>query len=239
MNTPPALTITDLSFAYPAGPATVPSYTLDQVSLSVAAGERVGIIGANGCGKTTLLLTICGVLAPSSGTVAVFGVPVQVGVFQPEVGFVFQNPNDQLFCPTVAADVAFGPTNLGLPADVIAARVHAALATTRTAHLAERAPHHLSGGEKRLVALAGVLAMQPRLILLDEPEAHLDRRARREVLTLLHAMRETLLIASHDFAVLAEVCTRVVLLSGGRVVADDCPEAVLENPPLLAEHGLT
>lgn len=235
----PALRITDLSFAYPAAPATVPSYTLDHISLSVAAGERVGIIGANGCGKTTLLLTICGVLAPSRGTVAVFGAPVQVGVFHPDVGFVFQNPNDQLFCPTVAADVAFGPTNLGLSADVIAARVQAALTTTRTAHLAERAPHHLSGGEKRLVALAGVLAMQPRLILLDEPEAHLDRRARRELLTLLYAMPETLLIASHDFAALAEVCTRVVLLSGGRVVADDRPAAVLENASLLAEYGLT
>lgn len=229
----PALHIHELAFAY-----APPHTTLHHLNLTIPAGERVGVIGANGCGKTTLFLLLCGVLAPTTGTIAVFGTAVQPRRFNPDVGLVFQHPADQLFCPTVREDIAFGPTNMGLAPAEIAARTATAMHTTGTTHLAERAPHHLSGGEQRMVAIAGILAMQPRLLVLDEPESHLDSRARRSLIELLQRIPETLLIASHDLSLIAATCTRLLVMRGGTLVADDAPAAILRDAALLERHGL-
>ncbi len=194
------------------------------IDLQVQPGERVGIIGANGSGKTTLFLTLCGVLTPLAGEIVLAGVPVVPGAFRPEIGMVFQNPDDQLFCPSVRDDVAFGPINLGLPPAEVAARVDAALSATGTTHLIERPPHHLSGGEKRMVAIAGVLALHPRLVIYDEPDAYLDTHARRRLVQFLQASPETALIASHSLDFLLAVCSRLVLLEAGQICADGTPD---------------
>jgi len=229
----PVLAVSGLSFNYPDKP-----HVLQDVSLKVWAGERVGIIGPNGAGKTTLFLLICGVLKPVAGEIRLFGKPVLPGAFIPEVGMVFQNPDDQLFCPSVKEDVAFGPRNLGLPRGEVEARVAEAFAVTGTSGLADRAPHHLSGGEKRLVAIAGVLAMRPRLVIYDEPTSNLDIRYRRRLINFLLAAQETMLIASHDLEFILEVCNRVVLLDGGRIIANGNPRGVMGDVALMEAHGL-
>jgi cobalt/nickel transport system ATP-binding protein len=211
---------------------------LHDVSLQVQPGDRVGLVGPNGSGKTTLFLTVCGILTPATGRVLLFGQPVVPGQFSPQVGMIFQHPDDQLFCPTVRDDVAFGPTNLGLPPQEVAPRVALALQQTGTAHLAERAPHHLSGGEKRMVAIAGVIAMQPHIILYDEPDAYLDRRARRRLVQFLQTHPAASLIATHDLELVAEVCQRVVVLDDGQLVADGPPDDVLRDAALMEQHGL-
>lgn len=218
----PALSVDQLSFGYPQQPR-----LLDAVSFAIQPGERVGVVGLNGSGKTTLFLLLCGILIPSAGTVSLFGQPVVPGAFRPEIGMVFQNPDDQLFAPTVRDDVAFGPTNMGLSPDEIDTRVAEALALTATEALAARPPHHLSGGEKRMVAIAGVLAMRPRLVIYDEPDANLDQQARARLIAFLRESRETLLLASHDLACVRAVCTRVFLLDRGRIAADGPPQMVL------------
>lgn len=229
----PVLEVLALSFNYPDRP-----HVLQGVSLRVWAGERVGVIGPNGAGKTTLFLLICGVLRPASGKIYLFGRPVVPGEFLPEVGMVFQTPEDQIFCPAVKEDVAFGPRNLGLSKEEVEARVQEAFAITGIAELANRPPHHLSGGEKRLVAIAGVLAMRPRLVLYDEPTSNLDHRYRRRLINFLEAARETMLIASHDLEFILEVCNRVVLIDGGRIVANGNPREVMGDGALMEAHGL-
>ncbi|MGQ9497786.1 MAG: energy-coupling factor ABC transporter ATP-binding protein [Desulfotomaculales bacterium] len=229
----PVLVVSGLSFNYPDKP-----HVLQDVGLKVWAGERVGIIGPNGAGKTTLFLLICGVLKPVAGEIRLFGKPVLPGAFIPEVGMIFQNPDDQLFCSSVEEDVAFGPRNLGLPKEEVEARVAEALTVTGTSGLADRAPHHLSGGEKRLVAIAGVLAMRPRLVIYDEPTSNLDIRYRRRLINFLRAAQETMLIASHDLEFILEVCNRVVLLDGGRIIANGSPRVVMGDVALMEAHGL-
>jgi cobalt/nickel transport system ATP-binding protein len=221
---PPALRVDKLSFAYPQQPP-----LLDTLSFTIQPGERVGFIGLNGSGKTTLFLLLCGVLTPTAGTITLFGNPVVPGAFRPEIGMVFQNPDDQLFAPTVRDDIAFGPTNMGLPPDEIAARVAESLALTATEALAERAPHHLSGGEKRMVAIAGVLAMRPRLVLYDEPDANLDRAALHRLMAFLQTSQETILLSSHNLECVQAVCTRVILLHRGELAADAPPQTVLDS----------
>ena len=229
----PALCVRDLAFAYSAE-----RVVLRGITLTVAPGERVGVIGPNGAGKTTLFHLLCGVLAPSGGAVELFGERVRNGRFHPQIGLLFQNPDDQLFSPSVWDDVAFGPQNLGLsPADV-RARVESALALTGTADLARRAPHHLSGGEKRMVSIAGVLAMQPRLIIYDEPSANLDIRARRRLIRFLQNTSETMLISAHDLELILEVCDRVLLLDEGGLIADGPPRTVMNDAALMEAHGL-
>lgn len=228
-----ALVVENLAGGYPDWPA-----VLQGISLEVQPGERVGLIGPNGSGKTTLFLTVCGILAPAAGRVLLFGQPVVPGQFSPQVGMIFQQPDDQLFCPCVRDDVAFGALNMGLPPQETAARVALALQQTGTAHLAERAPHHLSGGEKRMVAIAGVIAMQPRLILYDEPDAFLDRRARRRLIQFLQAHPAASLIATHDLELVSEVCQRVVVLDAGRLVAAGHPHDLLSDAALMERHGL-
>jgi len=199
--------------------------------------ERIGLIGPNGSGKTTLFLLICGVLQPSCGQINLFGSPVLNKHFRPDVGLIFQNPNDQLFCPLVKDDVAFGPQNMGLTKEEVDVRVKEALSAIDCLDLAERSAHHLSQGEKRMVAIATILSMQPRLIIYDEPSANLDIRSRRRLIQLLQATKETLMIASHDLELILEVCDRVVLIDNGYIITDGNPHDVLGDESLMEAHG--
>jgi len=228
-----ALTVSGLSFSYPDQPS-----ALQDVRLALQPGERVGLIGPNGAGKTTFFLLICGVLKPSAGEIALFGQPMVHGAFRPEIGMVFQNPDDQLFCPSVRDDVAFGPQNLGLSHEEVEDRVEEVLSTVGIVDLISRPPHHLSGGEKRMVSIAGVLAMRPRLVVYDEPSANLDIRSRRRLIRFLQAAPETVLIASHDLELVLEVCDRVVLLDEGRIVVNGVPSQVMCDVALMEAHGL-
>lgn len=228
-----ALEVSGLWFSYPKH-----ANVLENVNLCISPGERVSLIGPNGSGKTTLFLLICGVLKPTSGGIDVFGESIVHGGFRPEIGLVFQNPDDQLFSPSVRDDVAFGPQNLGLSLQEVDARVRDALTTAGVLGLADRPPHHLSGGEKRMVAVAGVLAMRPKLVIYDEPSSNLDIRSRRRLIDFLQASSQTLMIASHDLEFVLEVSDRVVLLDEGRVVADGRARDVLGDARLMDAHGL-
>lgn len=227
------LLVSSLSVSYNSRPD-----VLRNVSFSIFPGERIGLIGANGAGKTTLFLSICGVLSPARGKIQLFGKPAIPGEFRPEIGLVFQNPDDQLFCSSVWEDVAFGPENLGLPPEAVQERVEQVLSAAGILPLASRIPHQLSGGEKRMVAIASVLAMQPQLVLYDEPSANLDFRARRRLIRFLQQSSETLAIASHDLELILEVCDRVLILNQGQIVTDGKPRDVMADRQLMESHGL-
>lgn len=228
-----AIAITNLCYSYPNQ-----RQILANLNLSIFPGERVGLIGPNGAGKTTLFLSICGILSPSVGEIILFGKPVIPGEFRPEIGLVFQNPDDQLFCPTVRDDVAFGPENMGLTPAEVEGLVEEALIVTGATQLKERVPHQLSGGEKCMVAIASVLAMHPQLVLYDEPSANLDLRARRRLITFLQCSRETILLSSHDLELILEVCDRVLLLNQGNILAAGIPSEVMRNKELMEANGL-
>jgi cobalt/nickel transport system ATP-binding protein len=230
-----AISARGLRFRYPNGVV-----GLDGVDLRVGHGERVAVLGPNGAGKTTLMLHLNGLLS-GDGDLAVAGVDVAGGdlrELRARVGLVFQDPDDQLFMPTVREDVAFGPLNLGVTPEAAAARVAAALAEVRMEHVADRAPHQLSLGQRRRVAIATVLAMDPSLLVLDEPSASLDPRARRELLEMLARLDETMLVVTHDLPFVAELCERAVVLSAGRIVADGRCADILRDQALLAAHDL-
>jgi cobalt/nickel transport system ATP-binding protein len=210
---------------------------LQNVSFQLRQGERVGLIGPNGAGKTTLMLCLTGVIRATAGDVLMEGEPVAAGGFHPGMGFVFQQAEDQLFSPTVAEDVAFGARNLGLTGAALDEAVAAALHRVGIAALADRPVHHLSGGEKRLACLAGVLVMSPRLLLLDEPSAALDLRNRRRLIDLLRWMDQAMLVASHDLELVLELCPRVILIDDGRIVADGAARDLLSDADLMARHG--
>ncbi|MCC6773144.1 MAG: ABC transporter ATP-binding protein [Gemmatimonadaceae bacterium] len=230
-----AIHATGLAYAYPGDrPA------LQGVDLHVGHGERVALLGPNGAGKTTLLLHLNGLLR-GGGALEVAGVDARDGsirALRARVGLVFQDPDDQLFMPTVAEDVAFGPLNLGLDRDEASARVRGALAAVRMQHAADRAPHQLSMGQRRRVAIATVLAMRPALLALDEPSANLDPRSRRELLEVLQMVEGTMIVATHDLPLAAELCERAVILAGGRIQADAATRELLSDPRVLAEHDL-
>ena len=234
-----AITVRSLSFAYHDG-----TRALNDVSFSVAEGECVGVIGPSGAGKSTLLLHLNGILPERlDGTphVAIFGKdisPRTLHVIRREAGLVFQNPADQLFCPPVAEDVAFGPEQFGLDPEEQANRVRVALAQMGLEGFDARSPHHLSQGEKRRVCLAGVLACQPRLLLLDEPTSSLDPRARRELISLVRSLRLTTLVATHDLGLVADLCTRVILLNGGTVITDGPTASILGYEMRMEANGL-
>jgi cobalt/nickel transport system ATP-binding protein len=228
----PVLVVRGLSFSYPDTPD-----VLNDITLEVMLGERVGLIGPNGAGKTTLFLVICGVLKPNDGELSLLGQPVAFGKFNPRAALVFQNPDDQLFCPTVREDVAFGPQNMGLSKEEVEARVKEALATVSASRFADRPVHHLSEGEKRIVSIASVLAMRPELMMYDEPSANLDIRSRRRLIRLLQSSAETLLVASHDLELILEVCGRVILIDEGKIVADGDPRQIMGNEQLMEAHG--
>ena len=224
-----------LEYRYPNG-----REALRGVDLHLRHGERVALLGPNGAGKTTFMLHLNGLLR-GDGHLEVAGVVVGDKTLQAvraRVGLVFQDPDDQLFMPTVREDVAFGPLNLGCSREQALARVDAALDAVRMAHAADRAPHQLSMGERRRVAIATVLAMEPALLVLDEPSASLDPRARRELLEVLERIERTLLLATHDLPLAAELCERAVVLAGGRIVADGPTPEVLGDADLLAAHDL-
>jgi len=230
-----ALSVTHLSYTYPDQTA-----ALRDVSFDIGEGETVGLIGPNGAGKTTLLLHLNGLL-PGRGAVRVYGQSTDGGdrrEIRRRVGLVFQDPDDQLFMPSVQDDVAFGPLNLGLPEEEVRARVRQALAQVGMEGVADRSPHHLSFGERKRVALATVLAMQPDVLVLDEPTANLDPRARRQFLDLLPTLPQTKLLATHDLEAVAELCPRVLLLDQGQLFADGPAADILREANLMATHGL-
>lgn len=233
---PPAVRVTGLRHVYPDG-----HIGLDCVDLTVAAGERVAILGPNGAGKTTLMLSLNGVLTPTQGSVVIGEMTLSrktVREIRRRVGLVFQDPDDQLFMPTVAQDVAFGPANFGVAGRELSARVADALAAVSMTDHADRSPAHLSLGQRRRAALATVLACHPEILVLDEPSANLDPMARRVLAETLAGLPATILVVTHDLPYAAQLCTRAVILDDGRVVADGAMAEILGNADLLAAHRL-
>ena len=236
MSVAPALEVRDLAYVYPDG-----QQALCGVDLSVGTGERVALLGPNGAGKTTLVLHLNGILTPSRGRVTVDGLAVgrdTLAEVRRRVGIVFQDPDDQLFSPTVRQDVAFGPANLGLRGAELDERVDLALAQVGMTGHADRPPHHLSFGQRRRVAVATVLAMCPSVLALDEPSSNLDPASRRELAEILSDLDVTVLMVTHDLPYALWLCGRSVLLSGGRVAADGPTGTLLANADLLREHRL-
>lgn len=235
--TPPLVEIRDLGFHYPDGTA-----ALDAVSLTVARGERVAVLGPTGSGKSTLLQHLNGLLRPTAGGVWIDGVAVEDGATLPairrQVGLVFQDPNDQLFLPTLLEDVAFGPLNDGAATADAAGRATAILHELGLDGIGARAAHHLSGGERRLAALATVLVSRPVVLALDEPTGDLDARSRHRLVALLRHRPETLLVATHDLALAGALCRRGVVLYDGRLVADRALAELLADRTLLERYGL-
>ncbi|MFA7256149.1 MAG: ABC transporter ATP-binding protein [Kiritimatiellales bacterium] len=232
----PVLEIKNLGFCYPDG-----TEALHNISCRFEYGEAVGLIGGNGAGKSTLLQHLNGCLTPSEGTVLFGGIPISremLAEVRRAVGVVFQDPDDQLFMSTVFDDVAFGPLNLGLPSDEVTARVHCALERVGMRHLCDRPPYKLSGGEKRAVSIATILAVSPDIIVLDEPSSNLDPRGRRRLIDLLRGFGQTRIIATHDLELVVEVCQRAIVLDGGRIVAEGPVVEILNNEELMLAHGL-
>ncbi|ACY21184.1 ABC transporter related protein [Gordonia bronchialis DSM 43247] len=231
-----AIEIAGLGHTYPDG-----HVALDGVDLAVRPGERVALLGPNGAGKTTLMLHLNGVLTPSAGTVAINGIRLSrktIRDVRQQVGLVFQDPDDQLFMPTLIEDVAFGPANFGVRGEQLAERVDAALDVVAMTEHARRSPHHLSGGQRRRGALATVLACRPDILVLDEPSANLDPVARRELAQTLADLPQTMLVVTHDLPYAAQLCDRAVIVDDGHIVADGPIAEILCDAELLAAHRL-
>jgi cobalt/nickel transport system ATP-binding protein len=234
--TTPVLDVRRLAYAYPDG-----HQALFGVDLHVHRGERVALLGPNGAGKTTLVHHLNGILAAGAGTIEVSGIPLNrynLREVRRRVGIVFQDPDDQLFMPTVRQDVAFGPRNLGVKGAELDARVLAALERVGMAAYVDRPPHHLSYGQRRRVAVATVLAMQPEILVMDEPTSNLDPASRRELADILRGLDVTLLLVTHDLPFALELCPRSVVLHNGVVAADRGTYEVLTDPELMAANRL-
>ena len=226
-----SISVCELGFSYPDG-----TPALKSISFEIGHGESVAIVGANGAGKSTLLMHLNGILTPSRGSVRIGDVPVSkdtLSDIRKAVGFVFQNPDDQLFMPTVYEDVAFGPMNLGLPAADVEQRAADALERVGVTKLRDRPPYRLSGGEKRSVAIATVLAMCPNVLVLDEPSSNRDPQARRRLIELLATFEHTKIIASHDLDMALDLCERTIVISQGEVAADGPTREIFEDAGLL------
>jgi cobalt/nickel transport system ATP-binding protein len=238
MNTP-SLEIKELAFAYPDG-----NQALYGVNLSIQKGERVALLGPNGAGKTTLVMHMNGIHPTSHGSIHVAGELVDsknresIKQIRSKVGIVFQDPDDQLFMPTVGEDVAFGPYNMGLRGAELNRVVDEALELVGMSEFKDRPPHHLSFGQRRRVAVATVLAMKPEILILDEPSSNLDPASRRELAEILRSLDITIVMVTHDLPYAFELCERSVILSGGIIVADNDTKVILKNQALLKSHRL-
>ncbi|MBK8901525.1 MAG: ABC transporter ATP-binding protein [Anaerolineaceae bacterium] len=231
----PTLEVTNLSFAYPDG-----HQALHGVNFSIGAGQKVALVGPNGAGKSTLMLHLNGLLT-GEGTLAVAGLPIakeNLPLIRSKVGMVFQNPDDQLFSPTVFDDVAFGPLHMGYPEAEVRQRVARALAQVNMAEFETRLSHHLSIGQKKRVAIATVLSMDPEILVLDEPSAGLDPRARRSLINLLRELPLTMLVSTHDMLLVQELFPRMIVMDEGRMVADGDTAVLLRDTAFLEAHGL-
>ncbi len=231
-----AMEVRDLYYTYPDG-----TEALRGVSFRVKAGEAVALVGGNGAGKSTLLLHLVGLLFAQRGEVHIGDTCLtreNAAQARRAVGMVFQDPDDQLFMPTVAEDVAFGPLNAGVSPEQAVEHVASALARVGMSHVRNRPPYRLSAGEKRAVALATVLAMSPKILLLDEPSSNLDPRGRRRLIELLRSFEHTRIIATHDLELVVEICARVFVLDGGRIVATGPVGEILNDEELMRAHAL-
>jgi len=239
MSSKPALVVEDLAFAYPDG-----HQALFGVNLRIAAGERLALLGPNGAGKTTLVMHLNGIHGAQHGYVEIDGMRIDVNnkaglkQIRSTVGLVFQDPDDQLFMPTVFEDVAFGPRNMGLSPSEVEVRVAEALSRVGMSHLAQRPPHHHSFGQRRRVAVATVLAMNPSILVLDEPSSNLDPASRRELAEILQALPITLIMVTHDLPFAFELCERSVILAEGTIVADGSTPQILRDQALLERYRL-
>ncbi len=242
MTEPVALELRRLSFRYPNG-----RLALREIQCAIAVGERVAVVGPSGAGKSTLLMHLNGLLptppvaVEEEAQVVVGGLPVvksRLRDVRRRVGFLFQDPDDQLFCPTVRDDVAFGPLNLGLDHNEVLARVERGLSAVGMADCVARNPAELSTGERKRVCLAGVLACEPSVLVLDEPTSNLDPRARRQLLAILRSFAGTLIVATHDLDFVVDLCDRVLVLDEGKVQADGLTERILSDPLIMDRHGL-
>ncbi|MCE5193917.1 MAG: energy-coupling factor ABC transporter ATP-binding protein [Nitrospiraceae bacterium] len=223
-------------FEYPDG-----IEALRGISFRITHGESVGIVGANGSGKSTLLMHANGYLLPDSGTITIGDLQLDNDTrrdIRKKVGVVFSSPDDQLFMPTVYDDVAFGPLNLGLSTEKVKQRVYDALNTVGCLHLKDRPPHHLSNGQKSAVAIASVIAMQPDILVMDEPASSLDPKSRRHLINLLKSFEHTKLVASHDLDLILDVCERCMVIKEGRIIADGPAQKILSDKTLLEENNL-
>ena len=231
----PMIAIRNLSYTYPDG-----KQALRGIDLSVQPGEKIALVGANGAGKSTLLLHLNGFFT-GSGSIHVNGLPVEkanLGRIRALVGVVFQNPDDQLFSSTVYEDVAYGPIYQGFSTAEVQEKVTRALAAVHMDDYPARNPYHLSGGEKKRIAIAAVLSMQPEILVFDEPTAGLDPRSRRELINLLHELPQTMLIATHDLPLVEQLTPRTVILNHGAIAADGPSRHILRDERLLEENGL-
>ena len=227
--------VNDLHFSYPDG-----HVALRGVSLHLCPGDKVALVGPNGAGKSTLMLHLNGILN-GRGDIEVGGVRLtrdSLPEIRAMVGLVFQNPDDQLFSPTVFEDVAFGPLHMGLPEAEVIACVDKALEAVRMSAYRDRLSHHLSVGEKKRIAIATVLSMDPKILILDEPSAGLDPRARRTLINLLRELPITMLVSTHDMKLVEELFPRTIVMDDGHIVADGKTGEILEDEKLLNEHGL-
>jgi cobalt/nickel transport system ATP-binding protein len=236
---PPSLAVRGLAYSYPDS-----NQALFGIDLEVARGERVALLGPNGAGKTTLVMHLNGILSGGIGEVQVAGIRVDpenrdtLHEVRRRVGIVFQDPDDQLFMPSVREDVAFGPANMGLRGDELEARVHHALELVGMTEFADRPPHHLSFGQRRRVAVATVLSMEPEIIVLDEPSSNLDPASRAELADILRSLDVTILMVTHDLLYALELCPRSVVMSQGSIVADGATRALLSDTDLMARYRL-
>jgi cobalt/nickel transport system ATP-binding protein len=239
MTNVPSLQISELAFAYPDG-----NQALFGVNLTIQKGERIALLGPNGAGKTTLVMHMNGIHPAEHGSVSVAGEVIDTNDkdllrrIRGKVGVVFQDPDDQLFMPTVGEDIAFGPYNMGLRGAELDAAVDHALALVHMSEFKDRPPHHLSFGQRRRVAVATVLAMKPEILVLDEPSSNLDPASRRELANILRELKITTLMVTHDIPYAYELCERSIILSGGIVVADGDTKTILSDSKLLSENRL-
>jgi len=232
----PLIEVKDSGYIYPGG-----QKALNRISFSVTQNEALGIIGPNGAGKSTILQMLMGILMTEEGDIIIDGMVLNkknLALVRKKTGLLFQNPDDQLFCPTVRDDVSFGPANMGLEAEEIEACVNRAMEAAGISHLKNRPPYTLSGGEKKAAALASVLSMQPEILLMDETSANLDPRSRSRLISIINDLPQTKIIVSHDLDFIWETCSRVIILNNGSLTSEGKVEEILSDRHLLEQNEL-